>query len=278
MKLSAKSNKQELATILGANAKAVQKKDKGLFDRMAYASKMFKQDESKVTKKDLLDLVKEVQTSLGKAFVTPALAEEKTEEVQPKAENSVKGKVLKSKSKDENKEEAEAPAEDQSEQDEKKSKSKGAKAPKKSAKDKAEGVTVLEETDKETNKAVQLAKMFPKTITVGDTTYEVAQDIKTMEDLHTALENDEDITFAFWWTKKHLKQFPYFNGWLGQPKSFDNDLDVAQALYVSEQGTVAYAVSQYTEAVYTVLADALEEIDGVRYSSSIEYQIYRAKA
>lgn len=65
MKLSAKSNKQELATILGANAKAVQKKDKGLFDRMAYASKMFKQDESKVTKKDLLDLVKEVQTALG---------------------------------------------------------------------------------------------------------------------------------------------------------------------------------------------------------------------
>lgn len=119
--------------------------------------------------------------------------------------------------------------------------------------------------------------MFPKEISVGDDTYELAEDIKTFDDLYDALEKDEDIVFAYYWTKRHLKQFDYFMGWLGQPKSFDNDLDLATAMYVSDEKKVAYQISMYTEAVYTILPTDFEEVDGVRVAGGIEYQIYRKK-
>ena len=118
--------------------------------------------------------------------------------------------------------------------------------------------------------------MFPKTIEVGDAKYELAEDIKTLEDLYEALNKDEEIVFAYYWTKRHLKQFDYFMGWLGQPKSFDNDLDLATAIYVSDEKKVSYQVSMYTEAVYTILPTDFEEVDGVRVAGGIEFQIYRA--
>lgn len=98
-----------------------------------------------------------------------------------------------------------------------------------------------------------------------------------MEDLHTALENDEEIVFAYYWTKRHLKQFPYYVGSeLANPKSFDNDLDLATAIYVSDEGKVSYQISMYTEAVYSINPSAMEEENGVRISTGMEYQIYRA--
>ena len=127
----------------------------------------------------------------------------------------------------------------------------------------------------ENQKAVQLAKQFPKTLEVGDTKYELASDIKTMDDLYSALESDEEIMFAFYWTKRHLKQFPYFNGLLGQPKEFDNDLDLCSTIYVSDEKKVAYNVSRYTDAVYAIIPSDFKEEDGIRYASGIEFQIYR---
>ena len=90
------------------------------------------------------------------------------------------------------------------------------------------------------------------------------------------MNKDEEIVFAYYWTKRHLKQFSYFGGWLGQPKSFDNDLDLATAIYVSDEKKVSYQVSMYTEAIYTILPTDFEETDGVRVAGGIEYQIYRA--
>ena len=122
---------------------------------------------------------------------------------------------------------------------------------------------------------MQLAEAFPTKIKVGDDIYELAEDIKTMEDLFKALNADEDIVFAYYWTKRHLKQFDYFSRWLGQPKSFDNDLDLATCIYVSDEQKVSYQVSMYTEAVYTILPEDLEETEGVRVAGGIEFQIYR---
>lgn len=279
MKITAKTTKAELKSFLGANAKAVQKKDKNLFDRIAYASKVAKEDDSKVKRTDLISLVKDVMKTLGDAVVeaidvpVPALAT---------AENSVK-KLAKGVSKKQEIKNDEEDTEDVVESDETaedveeevvektaKKSSKGAKKPA----PKKDGVTVLNDTNN--SKAVQLAKMFPQTIEVGDAKYELASDIKTMEDLYNALGNDEEIVFAYYWTKRHLKQFPYYNGWLGQPKSFDNDLDLATAIYVSDEKKVSYQVSMYTEAVYAILPTDFEEEDGVRISGGIEYQIYRA--
>ena len=276
MKITSKTTKQELANVLGANAKVVKKQDKNLYDQMAYTSDMMKKDEKKVTRRDLVDLVKDVMKALGDKFVEPALAQE-TPTVQPQAENAVKKLTKGVSKKQEMKPAKEEPAKDESTEEQ------GAeKAPKKSlgkkstTKKSKEGVTDLEPATS-SDKAVQLAKMFPKEISVGDDTYELAEDIKTFDDLYDALEKDEDIVFAYYWTKRHLKQFDYFMGWLGQPKSFDNDLDLATAMYVSDEKKVAYQISMYTEAVYTILPTDFEEVDGVRVAGGIEYQIYRKK-
>lgn len=278
MKITSKTTKQELANMLGANAKVVKEQDKNLYDQMAYTSDMMKKDEKKVTRRDLVDLVKDVMKALGDKFVEPALAQEtSTPAVQPQAENAVKKLTKGVSKKQEMKPAKEEPAKDESTEEQ------GAeKAPKKSlgkkstTKKSKEGVTDLEPATS-SDKAVQLAKMFPKEISVGDDTYELAEDIKTFDDLYDALEKDEDIVFAYYWTKRHLKQFDYFMGWLGQPKSFDNDLDLATAMYVSDEKKVAYQISMYTEAVYTILPTDFEEVDGVRVAGGIEYQIYRKK-
>lgn len=277
MKITSKTTKQELANVLGANAKVVKEQDKNLYDQMAYTSDMMKKDEKKVTRRDLVDLVKDVMKALGDKFVEPALAQETPAPVQPQAENAVKKLTKGVSKKQEMKPTKEEPAKDKSTEEQ------GAeKAPKKSlgkkstTKKSKEGVTDLEPATS-SDKAVQLAKMFPKEISVGDDTYELAEDIKTFDDLYDALEKDEEIVFAYYWTKRHLKQFDYFMGWLGQPKSFDNDLDLATAMYVSDEKKVAYQISMYTEAVYTILPTDFEEVDGVRVAGGIEYQIYRKK-
>ena len=278
MKITSKTTKQELANVLGANAKVVKEQDKNLYDQMAYTSDMMKKDEKKVTRRDLVDLVKDVMKALGDKFVEPALAQETpAPAVQPQAENAVKKLTKGVSKKQEMKPAKEQPAKDKSTEEQ------GAeKAPKKSlgkkstTKKSKEGVTDLEPATS-SDKAVQLAKMFPKEISVGDDIYELAEDIKNFDDLYNALEKDEEIVFAYYWTKRHLKQFPYFMGWLGQPKSFDNDLDLATAMYVSDEKKVAYQISMYTEAVYTILPTDFEEVDGVRVAGGIEYQIYRKK-
>ena len=282
MKITTKTTKEQLKSFLGANAKAVKTADKDLFDQIAYADKMAKKDDSKVTRKDLVDLVKSVIALLGDKCVEPALAQEKAP-ATPQAENSVKKLAKGVSKKQETKEktsseesgESEKTAEETQGADEKKKAPKKSLGGKKKPATKKEGVIVLN-TDADSEKAVQLAKAFPKTLEVGDSKYELAEDIKTLDDLYEALNKDEEIVFAYYWTKRHLKQFSYFGGWLGQPKSFDNDLDLATAIYVSDEKKVSYQVSMYTEAIYTILPTDFEETDGVRVAGGIEYQIYRA--
>lgn len=285
MKITTKTTKEQLKSFLGANAKAVKTANKDLFDQIAYADKMAKKDDSKVTRKDLVDLVKSVITLLGDKCVEPALAQEAPlAPIEPQAENSVKklqkGVSKKQKSVEETTEsseesgESDKTAEETQGAEEKKEAPKKSLSGKKKSTTKKEGVTVLEGSNNQ--KTVQMAKQFPQTIEVGDSKYELATDIKTMEDLYEALNKDEEIVFAYYWTKRHLKQFNYFGQLLGQPKSFDNDLDLCTAIYVSDEKKVAYQVSMYTEAFYTVLPEHFEEEDGIRVAGGIEFQIYRA--
>lgn len=242
MKITAKTTKNDLVRTLRVNYKTVEAMDKNLADRVTYTVK------NKPTRKDLVDIVKEVMTTLGDKFVEPAEEAPKPEKpTKVKAENSVKkpAKVEKNT-------EAETPAEDEK-----------PKKTKKSAK-KADGVTVLEE------KAVQLVEKFPESIEVDGEKYEIAHEVKTIKDLL-----DGDYEFAFYWSKRLLRQFPYFNRYLGQPKSFPNDLDTAQLIYVSDTGKVAYCVSDATEAPYTIFPEDLEEVEGIRFTNGLEFQIYK---
>lgn len=305
MKITRTTTMEQLKKALGANAVAVKEADANLFDRMVYASNAMKEGK-KVTKKDLADLVKEAMKVLGEKFVEPVLAEEapasteapakgaeipaekKTEDVEKKA--PAKKKVASKKSdapakesslkttkkkggfaKDEKKVEtpAETPATKVETSDEKKEAVKSAKKTgKKEAPAKKSMVS---------EKAIQLADTFTDVLEIEGETYTVAHDIKDMKSLHEALEKEEDIVFAIYWTARHLRQFNYFNGWVKKPKAFPNDLDLASCLHVSDEGVIAYALSMYTEGMYTFLPVDLEETDGIRYSDGMEFQIYRKK-
>lgn len=246
MKITTKTSKEEMVKFLVESAVAVKKVSKDVFDRLDYTVKAYKKDVSSVTRKDLVDLAKEVVTVLTP--VTPVVAEA-----------SLKPSLKKSEKTD--KTEAPEKAEEVVKEEPKKAdkKPKGAK--------KSPVVTVQAEEIK-----------FADKFELDGVTYELASDIKTIEDLHKVLENDEEIVFANYWTKKHLKQYDYFVGLVEAPTEFKENLDLATVLYASDDGVIAYALSIYTEALYTYKPDNFEVVDGVRYSNGMEYQIYRVVA
>ena len=283
MRITSKTTKEQLRQFLGANAKAVQEKDKDLFEQMVYADNMEKKDPSKVKRQDLVDIAKSVIKLLGDAVVDAVAP--KGAELQPVAEASVK-KLPKGVSK---KQEV-GKNEKNSNEPEKKAPAKA--TPKKPtaqvAKTSEEPVAEEKQETKPAAKkpapakkgniqpkTVDLASAFPKTLDTEDGHFELAEDIQSMEDLHTALGKDEEIMFAYYWTKRHLKQFPYFGDWVGHPAEFKDDLDLCTTIYVSDEHKVAYQISMYTEAIYTILPTDFEVIEGVRTAGGIEYQIYR---
>lgn len=267
-KITTKTTKDELTKYLGENVAEVKKRDKNLFDRIAYADKMYKKDQTKVTRKDLVDLVKDVMALLAtSAAPAPKLA---TENQLKKSSTLKKGSAKKAEAKQEEN------TTEQAEETSKVAQKEEAKVDKKSA-NKTGGAK--KNTTKKSDDAVLAKKeakvVMPETLELDGSKYECAHDIKSMEDLYKALEAEEVIVFAYSWTKTLLKQFRYFNGILPAPKEFPLDLDVATCIYVSDEYVVAYAVSQYTEAPYSILPDDFEEVEGIRYGSGIEYQIYR---
>lgn len=145
----------------------------------------------------------------------------------------------------------------------------------------------VKSSDVKSEKEIQLATMFPKTTEViledENGKYEQTfmlvkgERIKSMSDLAKITADGRfKVLIACYWTKRHLKQFPYFNGWLGQPKSFKNDLDMAQIIYTTEK--ICYAISTTTDAIYNVLPNDLEEVDGIRFMNGMEFQFYAAPA
>lgn len=273
MKITAKTTKEQLVKALGVNSKAVKEADKNLYDRLVYTSNAMKKDVKSVTKSDLVELVRDTIKSLGDKFVEPALAEEKTETKETKTEkttskkeSSLKSKVSK-KSAEKSEVVSEQSAEETKEEAVKSAKKTGAEKPVKKSAEKKSGVS---------EKAIQLAGVFNDTLEIEGETYKIAHDIKDMKTLHDAVEKDETIVFAIYWTARHLRQFNYFNGWVKKPKSFPNDLDLATCLFVSDEGAITYALSMYTEGLYTFLPiDLVEDEDHIRYCDGMEYQIYR---
>lgn len=265
MKITRSTNKEQLKGFLKANYGAVKKADKTLAQSIMYASTQDKKDPKLVKRADLIDLAKQVMTLLGDKVVD-ALAPAPTPIV---AENSVKPKLKAKGQKSAEKSEEEAPQ--QTAEPEKKLAPKG--KTEKQTTPKAEPKSDKKIFDMVTQTAT--AESFPDTLKVGDSEYTIAHDIKGMDDLLKAFNNDEEFVFAFYWTARLLKQFPYAAGTLKAPKKFDNDLDLTTTLYVSDEGKVCYNLSMYTEAFYQVMPEDFEEIEGVRVSGGIEYQIYR---
>lgn len=277
--ITKKTTKEAAAKLLGANLDNVRNtKDKNLTDRVVYTI----QHLTDATRKDVIDVLKDVMKAVGTAFVVPAAADEadtsagatsqdtaapKAKTETPKAENLVKKTSGAKKS-------TSADTEDEPAEEEKpKTKAKGGKK-------KSDNAPVGMNDAENNPKTVTLAKMFPESITVGGKEFKVHHNVT----LATLADETLDFEFAFYWTKRHLKQFPYFNDLLGHPKSFPNDLDTAQLIYVDdgdengENRRVAYAVSDSTGAIYTILPDFLEEMDGLCCGAGIEFQVYSRPA
>ena len=211
-------NKKEIIDVLGLNALAVKETDKNLFEMMVYTSKSLEKDEKSVTKKDLLDLLKDVKETLGDKYIT-----EPQKEVV--VETSTKKTIKKSR--------------------------------------------------KEEPAKKEIVEIFPEGIEWGKDLY-VRCNIKNMDELYQALSNDEEIFVGFHLTKEYLTNNSYFDGQLGNPKSFYRDLDMSTIIYISEEKRVAYALSLTTEALYNIVPfDFVLDDNGYKDAGGIEFEFYR---
>lgn len=236
-KIKRNATREELAGLLNANFKLVQKADKNLAERIAYTGQHF----AEATRSDLAELVSEVAKKLGDKFVTEFSVPASTKEAV--AEASVKPSKKKPVKKTEKKKEVE---------------------------EETSGDEVLAE-----DKASQSKSTFPATITVGDAEYSVAKDIDSLSAFCDAVSKEEDIVVVFYYPRAEIKQLGYFNNILGTPKSFPNDLDVTQAIFTNTEKTVAYTVSVYTDAVFTLIPDDFELVDGVKIAGRLKFEVYR---
>lgn len=146
------------------------------------------------------------------------------------------------------------------------------KKPKKSKKAKPKAVPV-----KGDGSAVkELAESFPEKVLVGEEEYSIDYELKTIEDVVKALDEGKKIVFAFYWNKRHLKQFPYdmYGICSKKIKEFPQDLDLAQVLYPTRENTALYCVSLYSDVLHIVLKDNMEIVDNMRFANGVEFNIY----
>lgn len=272
--INGKTTKKELVDYLRSTVKDIT--DGNLKSRIEYTLKGLKKDESAVAKSDLYELAKEVAREvLG--IATPALAP---------VENSPKPKLGKKKTVEEKVEEA--PVEDEAETEEDEAPAPAKKTVKKSSSKKKE-TPVVESTESGlTKKELPMAKIFPKEIDHEHHGKLVACPDKyhTIEEIRKALnEEGKSLIFASYWTKRHIKEYGYAqtHGVPVPRAGFPYELDTLMAVYVCDSIDRVYAISTYTEAMFSFLAEDLEptECEGndgekflMRYSAGLEYEIY----
>lgn len=248
---TAKMNKEQMVAYLDEHFNEVT--DKNLQERITYTANAWKKDHDSVKLSDLRPLVKEVEALLPE------------EESKPAPANSTKKTLKKSSKKEEPKTEETAPKEE-----------KKAPAKKPVAKKSEKKSAVQKSEQKGTN--FDLAGMFEETITTEIGTLTKAQDIKTFADLRKALENEEEIYFAIYWTERLLRQFDYVGTieTVKKPKNFPNDLDLVSCIYLSDEDKLAVGISSYTDMPYIIQPkDMTITEDGFRYTSNMEFELYR---
>lgn len=248
---TAKMNKEQMVQFLNEHFNEVT--DKNLQERITYTANAWKKDHDSVKLSDLRPLVKEVEALLPE------------EESKPAPANSTKKTLKKSSKKEEPETEETAPKEE-----------KKAPAKKPVAKKSEKKSAVQKSEQKGTN--FDLAGMFEETITTEIGTLTKAQDIKTFADLRKALENEEEIYFAIYWTERLLRQFDYVGTieTVKKPKNFPNDLDLVSCIYLSDEDKLAVGISSYTDMPYIIQPkDMTITEDGFRYTSNMEFELYR---
>lgn len=256
---TAKMNKEQMVQFLDEHFNEVT--DKNLQERITYTANAWKKDHDSVKLSDLRPLVKEVEALLPEEESKPAPANSTKKTLKKSSKKTLK----KSSKKEEPETEETAPKEE-----------KKAPAKKPVAKKSEKKSAVQKSEQKGTN--FDLAGMFEETITTEIGTLTKAQDIKTFADLRKALENEEEIYFAIYWTERLLRQFDYVGTieTVKKPKNFPNDLDLVSCIYLSDEDKLAVGISSYTDMPYIIQPkDMTITEDGFRYTSNMEFELYR---
>lgn len=140
---------------------------------------------------------------------------------------------------------------------------------------------VVKATINPSKKGLDVVNSFPASLDTPLGTLDLNLDTKTMADLYKDYEKGVTNIFAVYWNKRQLKQFDYDILMVNKtaPKSFPNDLDLVQPIYISEDGKILYAVSIYSEVLYAFKASDLDidEETNIRYINGAEYQVYTVK-
>ena len=231
------------------------KDDSSLVDRIVYTLSKAGKDLKSILKADLLDLADEVQNTLEAQKIVGAVENSTKDEEEIDIKKVPKKAKAKAKVK---KEEAKA------------------KVKKEEAKEKEEANDKPKAVKGNESKSKELAENFPSTVLVGEEEYSINLELKSIDDVVKAIEGGTKVVFAFYWTKRHLKQFPYDNYGICTKKvtEFPQDLDLAQVIYPTREGTALYLVSLYTDIMHIVMADELEIEDNMRFCNGVEYNIY----
>jgi hypothetical protein len=254
--------------------------ERNLRDRVTYT--IAKATEA--TKKDLMDLAKEVQSFMAPTqlnLVEGALKPKNiTKQDTPKTDESEEAAKEILKVIDGNKNDA--PAKDTG----KKTiggKNKKNDAPKEEDKKPEPPKDDKPKTDKSSGKKDEVAPQtmvvvasFPKEVDTELGHLKLNHDIKDIQAYHKAIEEGKELLVAFYWNKRMLAQFEYdVNGVVAkQPKSFPHDLDLCNPIYVSDNFRVAYMLSAYTEVMFCVRPKDFEIVEDQRFCDGMSWDIY----
>lgn len=292
LKINDKTTKKELFDYLKESLATAEITDQNLIDRIGYAVRMFKKDQTKVTKDDLIDLVNEISKY--------SVSADESEEVAPKSsKKTLTPKKSKKVTKAEPAEEPEEPeeAEEDSKEDVEEKpvqpkKSKEKTSLKKSTKaTKKEDVDTLPPASNVGIDNLPSAKMFPAEIDHPELGKIVACTgaYTTYAEILKALDEEKTLYFACYWTKRQIREFQYAASKQINPDTVKNgflyDLDIAMAVLPCETMERIFAMSRITEALYQFEGEdfkPIEDVDPrsgekfqVRVSAGMEFEIYR---
>lgn len=251
--------------------------DKSLADRIRYTANSMKKDTKSVSFADLKELCVETEKHLAEVTSNKMPAPVEPEKVAPAASLKKTSKPEKSSEKTEKEPEKtpEQPKEEKpaGKKTSLKKKSAEKKAPEKPAKKEEKSAVA----DSSTGHSVDIAMSFKDSFDTEIGTMHKASDLKTFDDLRTAIESGEEIYFAFYWTVRLLRQYPYCNiKTIANPKKFDNNVDLVSLIYIDDDDRLAVGISSVTSAPYFLIPDDLKPLeDGIRYSSGMEFEVYR---
>lgn len=220
---------------------------------------------NKVTAKDLQELCTEVSDAIRKA-VRSQKAQRAEASLKPKRTGKAKSEPAQEQSKDE-------PAKVEKPAGKAKSTSKLKKA----------GVSTSAPLSPKSETPVT---MFPETIEDEElgTLVRASDELHTYKELCEYLNEEKPLYFATYWNARLIKQYDYAKTFdVPCPKEFPNDLDLLVALLTCENVERVYAMSRYTEAMFSFSGEDLEPVKSktpegeeyeIRVSNGMEFEIY----